>query len=538
MIGDEMNSLQYHLQEGVSIAEHAAQREADILSPRAVQFIVNLERAFGDRRRSLLKKRQLRQHDFTIGKMPVFSSDSEQIRSSYWKVSPVPYPLLDRRVECIGPPQRQFLVDSMNSAANVVVADFEDTFSPTWDNVLNGHSNIHDAVHGSLMYADDSAQPHAIVQNTVNLMVRPRGLHAEEKHIIVDGKSVSASIFDFALFVFHNTQELRNQGKGPYFYIPKIESHAEAKFWNDVIMMTEDELQLPRGTVKATVSIETLTAAFEMHEILYELREHCVGMQYNWKNFVFSFMKITRHMSEYYIPDPTRLSVSTNFIHSLSILAIQTGHKRGVPVIAGPASEHPSSGDGATHDAMMIKIRVDKSFEAEEGFDGSWVLDPAVVPAAKRAFDEFISGQNQLHRKRDDANITETDLLTVRRNDLQPQGLHQFVRPVLEYFAAWLGGSGILVKNDTVITAAEAEIMRMVVWNWKHTSKAGRSEGQTMSAETIKRTSGEVLRSLLSVETRKDLITRYITAKTIFDALALDLEFPEFFTVATYQHLE
>lgn len=533
-----MNSIQYHLQEGVSIADAVKKKHADILTPAALQFIVKLEREFGERRRALIRKRQDRQNEITIGKMPSFPKDTEHIRTSYWKASPIPYPLLDRRIELVGPPDAKMLVDGMNSGANVFVADFEDTFSPTWENVVQGHGNIHDAIHGSLMYTDDQERRHAIVQNTVTLIVRPRGWQAIEKHILIEGKPISASLFDFGLFVFHNTQELRTQGKGPYVYLAKIEGHQEAKLWNDVFLMAQDELQVPHGTIKATVSIETFTAAFETQEILYALREHCVGLQCNWWNYVFSFMKKVRHLSEYVMPDILRLSTTRNFLHSLSLITIQSSHKRGVHALAGPTTLHPATLDAPHNEAMMIKIRVDKTREAEDGFDGSWIMHPAALPITKVAFDEAMSGPNQLHRKREDVIITDDDLLTVHRGEVTVQDLQSSIRTLLEYICSWLSGKGMLIKNDIILTVTEAEIVRTQLWQWKHNVRPSRIEELMLSDDMYKKASGDELKKILSLEKRKEIIERYTISKSILDRLTLDRSFIEFFSTQAYNHIE
>ncbi|MBI2428649.1 MAG: malate synthase A [Ignavibacteriales bacterium] len=532
-----MSQIQYHLQEGVSISD-AVKKHPDLLTPAALRFIVTLEREFGERRRALLRRRQERQNELIIGKMPSFPKETEHIRTSYWKVAPIPYPLLDRRIELVGPPDTKTIVDALNSSANVFVADFEDTFSPTWENVVQGHSNIHDGIHGSLMYADNEGRQHAIVQNSVTLIVRPRGLQALEKHILVEGRPISASIFDFGLFVFHNTEELRAQGKGPYIYVAKIENQQEAKLWNDIFLMTQDELQVPHGTIKATVSIETLTAAFETQEIMYELRDHCVGLQCNWWNYVFSFMKKVRHLSEYVVPDVVRLSTMTNFLHSLSLLTIQTSHKRGVHALAGPTTLHPATVDGTHNEALMIKIHVDKSREAEEGFDGTWIMHPAILPISKMAFDEAMKGPNQLHRKRDDVIVTESDLLTVHRGEMNIQDFQSTIRSLLEYISSWISGKGMLIKNDTILTATEAEIARTQLWQWKHIVRPSRTEGTMLTDEMYKKSSGEELKRILSIEKRKEMIQQYTVSKSILDRLILDKSFSDFFSTLAYNHIE
>lgn len=533
-----MNSIQYHLQEGVSIADAVKKKHADILTPAALQFIVMLEREFGERRRTLLKKRQERQNEITIGKMPVFAKATEHIRTSYWKAAPIPYPLLDRRLELVGPPDTKTMVDALNSNANIFVADFEDTFSPTWENVIQGHSNIHDGIHGSLLYTDDDGKQHAIVQNTVTIMVRPRGWQSLEKHIQIEGRPVSASLFDFGLFVFHNTHELRSQGKGPYCYLPKIENHQEAKLWNDVFLVAQDELQVPHGTIKATVSIETLTAAFETQEILHELRDHCVGLQCNWWNYVSSFMKKVRHLGEYVVPDIARLSPMTNFLRSLSLLTIQTSHKRGVHALAGPTTVHPTTQDGSHNEALLIKIHVDKSREAEDGFDGTSVMHPAVLSTAKMAFDEVMTGPNQLYRKRDDVLVTEEDLLTMNRIEAHMQDYQTNIRSLLDYIAQWLSGKGYLIQRDIIMSATEAEIARTQLWEWKHINRHSRSEGPMLSDEMYKKTSGEELKRILSLEKRKEMIEHYSVAKSILDRLILDRNFTDFFSTQAYNHIE
>lgn len=533
-----MGSIQYHLQEGVSIAESAAKKHVDILSPAALQFIVMLEREFGERQRALLKKRQEHQSELTIGKMPNFSRATENIRTSYWKAAPLPYPLLDRRVEQVGPPDARTIVDGMNSNANVFIADFEDTFSPTWENVIQAHSNIHDAVHGSLLYIDDEGKQQPIVQNNVTLMVRPRGWHAIEKHIMLDSRPISASLFDFGLTVFHNTHELRSQGKGPYFYLPKVENRLEAKLWNDVFLMAQDELEVPHGTIKATVGIETFPAAFEIQEILFELREHCSGLHCHWWNYLFNFMMKVRHRQEYSLPSLSRLSPTTNFLHALSVLTIQTAHKRGVHALAGPTTQYPVTQDEPHNRALAIKIQADKAREVEEGFDGTWVLHPSALAPAKTAFDEVLNAPNQLHRKRDDVDVTEEDLLTVSRKEIEVEDLKNTVRTILEFFAGWLSGKGMMIQKDMVVTATEIEIARTQLWRWKHNTRTGRQESSVLSDDLYKKTVSEELKKLLSTERRKEIIPRLTTAKSILDRLVLDRNFTDFFSTIAYSYIE
>jgi len=532
-----VNSIPYH-KEGVNVREGIPEEVTNILSTDTLNFIARLERQFGDRRKALLRKRYEKQIELNSGKTPNFLNETRELRNTYWRAAAIPEILNDRRVECIGPPGATTMVDAMNSDANVFVADFEDSCSPLWKNILQGHSNIFNAIRGMLHYTDEEGQVHAREKRTVKLMVCPRGLHAEEKHIMVDRKPVSASLFDFGLFLFNNIQELLSQGMQPYMYIPKIENHFEARFWNDVFMMAEDEFNIPHGTIKATVIVESIGAAFEMHEILYELRYYCIGMKCGWQNYLFDYIKKLRYHHDFIIPDRTRLSTSTHFLNSLAVLLIQTCHKRGVHAIAGLSFELPVGSGGVENEEKMIKTRVEKERHADNGFDGTTVIYPYALSIARSAFSESMYQPNQLLRKRDDMEITAGDLLTIHGGQVNESGVRSNAAVALEYLAGWLSGSGITVRRDVIADAAVMEIVRTQLWQWMHNQRLRYVEGQRLTEEFYRKVVNEELKRLISFEKRKESISQYTTAKIILDLLVLDSSFTDFFTIPAYEHID
>ncbi|HTR81115.1 MAG TPA: malate synthase A [Bacteroidota bacterium] len=533
-----INSLSSHLPAGIGYAGAALRESSDILSPDALKFIAKLENEFAERRLSLLKKRGEKQRQITIGKMPAMLPETEHIRSAYWRVAPIPNQLLDRRVEFVGPPNSDTMLEARNSDANIYVADFEDTNAPTWRNIIQGHSNLHAWVKGSLSFDGIDMELPSFEKKRPTLVVCPRGLHAEEKHVTIGGRPVSASLFDFGLFLFHNAHDLQQHEEGPYFYIPKIENHYEASLWNDVFLMAQDELGLPYGTIKATVIIESILAALEMHEILYVMRDHCVGLNCGRWNYIFSIMKRFRHHHEFTLPERSRLSVSNHFLRSLSALLIQTCHKRGAHAISGITIQNTIKNDGALTSESALKIRSEMELDADEGYDGTWVLHPPVLNIASTVFDSAIQGLNQLQKKREDVNVAPEDLFEVQRGDMTEQGLALNIGIALEYIASWLSGNGILLRSDSIEHTPSAELARSQLWQWVNHHRQKRAERFRGQEDAYRQLADEEVKRLLSFDTQKGLTKFYGNAKTILDSMILDKNFSEFFTSVAYSYID
>ncbi len=532
-----MNSISYRPPQGVGFAGAATEEFVDtLLTSEALQFTAKLEREFGERRRLLLKRRSERQMEFNIGKMPDFLPETEQIRSSYWRIASIPNHLLDRRVEGVGPPDKDTMMNMLNSDANSYVADFEDTNSPTWHNILYGHVNLRDYVQGALPLFSERRERQVSNHSTM-LMMCPRGWHAEEKHVLIDGKPVSASLFDFGMFFFHNARKLFSQEAGPYLYLPKLESALEASLWNDVFLMAQDELGIPRGSIKATVIIETVPAAFEMNEILYALKDHCLGLACGRWNYIFSLIKKFRHHNEFVLPDRSRLSMMAHFLSSLSLLIIQTSHKRGAHAIGGMTVRYSLKNNGGLNEEILANIYADKEREVEDGYDGTWVMDPESVPIAKAAFDSRMSGPNQLHRKRSEMQVSPQDLLTVHRGEVTEQGFRKNISDALEYFAAWLNGKGVIVSKNLIEHAATAEISRAQLWQWFHHGNKSFG-GQKAETDFFKRIAQEELQKIAAEHNGGARINNYTLAKKVLELLVLDKNFIDFFTTIGYQYFE
>src|SRR5579872_7623243 len=387
--------------------------ETQILTPEACLFLTKLAREFESRRRELLQRRQTRQRKIDAGVMPDFLPDTADIRESDWTVAPIPRDLLDRRVEITGPVDRKMIINALNSGANVFMADFEDSNSPTWKNNLEGQVNLRDAVDGTIGFVSPEGKRYELNDCVATLVVRPRGWHLEERHFLVDGEAISASLFDFGLYFFHNAQRLLDKGTGPYFYLPKMESHLEARLWNDVFCFAQDELGLLCGTIRATVLIETILASFEMDEILHELRWHSSGLNCGRWDYIFSFIKKFRNRPDFVLPNRSTVTMEKHFLKSYVDLLIQTCHRRGIHAMGGMAAQIPIKNDPAANEKALEKVREDKSREVRAGHDGTWVAHPALVPIAKEVFDAYMKTPNQISRRREDVHVKSSDLLTV-----------------------------------------------------------------------------------------------------------------------------
>ncbi len=511
---------------------------ADVLTADALRFLAALARRFEPARQDLLKCRAMRQVEIDAGKLPDFLPETRAIRERDWTVAPIPRDLLDRRVEITGPVDRKMMINALNSGANVFMADFEDANSPTWANNLRGQQNLQDAVDRTISFTSPEGRRYELNDRTATLIVRPRGWHLVEKHLQVDGRPISGALFDFGLCVFHNATPLVERGTGPYFYLPKLESHLEARLWNDVFNFSQDSLGIPRGTIRATVLIETILAVFEMDEILFELREHAGGLNCGRWDYIFSFIKKFRHRPDWVLPDRSRVTMDQPFLRSYAELVVRTCHRRGIHAIGGMAAQIPIKRDPAAHARALEKVRQDKLREVLQGHDGTWVAHPGLVAIARELFDAHVQGPHQIHLKRDDVQVTAHDLLTPPKGDITAAGLRINVDVAVQYLAAWLGGSGCVPIYDLMEDTATAEISRAQVWQWvRHGAKL--ADGQAVTEGLVRRTLSEVLETLPErVAPDGTAGDKIFMAGRLFTALATGAEFPEFLTTLAYEYLD
>jgi malate synthase len=515
-----------------------APRYDEVLTPGALEFLVALDDRFAARRVALLDTRRARRARFAAGQLPDFRPDTAGVRDDpSWRVAPPAPGLEDRRVEITGPPERKMTVNALNSGARVWLADFEDATAPTWDNVIGGQLNLIDALDRNLDFTDERGKRYALGDEIATIVVRPRGWHLVEKWIVVDGRPISASLVDFGLYLYHCAWRQLDAGSGPYFYLPKLEDHREARLWNDVFVFAQEYLGLPPGTIRATTLIETITAAFEMEEILYELREHSAGLNAGRWDYIFSIIKNFGQWSDFVLPDRADVTMTVPFMRAYTELLVRTCHKRGAHAIGGMAAFIPSR-DAAADTTAFDKVRADKQREAGDGFDGSWVAHPGLVPTCRAAFDPVLGDRpNQLDRLRDDVDVTATDLLAVDKTPGQVTagGLRANISVALRYIDAWLGGTGAVALSNLMEDAATAEIARCQVWQWLHhrTPLAG---GGTVTGETVRALLAEELAAMTDGRTGAAL-ERAVAAAGIVERGALGEYLPPFFTTDAYSHL-
>jgi malate synthase len=504
---------------------------AEILTADAVKFLSLLAREFGARREQLLDRRRVRQQEIDAGKLPTFLEETASIRGADWTVAPIPKDLQDRRVEITGPVERKMLINALNSGASVFMADFEDANSPTWRNNVEGQLNVRDAVKGTITYTSPEGKQYKLNDKIATLLVRPRGWHLVEKHFLVDGKPISASLFDFGLYLFHNARTLLAKGTGPYFYLPKMESHLEARLWNDVFNFAQEYVGVPRGSVRATVLIETILATFEMDEILFELKDHSSGLNCGRWDYIFSFIKKFRNRPDFVLPNRAQVTMTCHFLDSYVQLLIRTCHRRGIHAMGGMAAQIPIKSDPLANETALDKVRQDKLREVKAGHDGTWVAHPGLVPIAKAVFDEYMPQPNQIDRKRDDVHVTAQDLLTVPAGDITEDGLRLNVDVGIQYLESWLGGNGCVPIYNLMEDAATAEISRAQVWQWvRHGARL--NDGRQVTAELVKQTIAEQLAKF-----RRRPGDHYTEAGKLFEEMMTRAEFPEFLTLPAYEHL-
>ena len=511
--------------------------EADrIVTPQALRFLQLLAREFGPRRKALLQRRIQVQRDIQKGAQPDFLSETRDVRERSWTVAPAPADLDNRRVEITGPVERKMMINALNSGAKVFMADFEDALSPPWVNVIAGQANCIDAIRKTLEYASPEGKRYQLGETLATLVVRPRGWHLEEKHVLVDGEPMSASLFDFGLYLFHNARELLDRGSGPYFYLPKLESHLEARLWNEVFVLAQEELGIPKGTIRATVLIETILAAFEMDEILYELRGHASGLNAGRWDYLFSIIKNFRDRPEFLLPDRAQLTMTVPFMRAYTELLVKTCHRRGAHAIGGMAAFIPSRRDPEVNATALARVREDKAREAGAGYDGAWVAHPDLVPVVDEVFRGVLGVKpNQKNRQRDDVEVNREQLVDVQvpGGRVTEAGVRGNISVALQYLAAWLGGSGAVAINNLMEDAATAEIARSQLWQWiRH--KATTEDGKPITLARC--------RTMLREETQKILAAggdaeRLGSAGELLDGLFSAKVFPEFLTLAAYERL-
>ncbi len=525
------------VKQAAGVEVHADRRPEynDILTPAALGFVGMLERRFGAMRLELLRRREAVQLRLDAGENPDFLPETADVRAGDWTVAPLPADLLDRRVEITGPTDRKMVINALNSGANVFMADFEDANTPTWRNMIEGQINLRDAVAGTIEFVDpQTGKEYGLGDKTATLIVRPRGWHLPERHVTVDGRPISGSLFDFGLYFFHNAKAALAKGSGPYFYLPKLESHLEARLWNDVFVAAQEALGIPRGTIKATVLIETILAAFEMDEILYELREHSAGLNCGRWDYIFSIIKKFANRPEFVLPDRAEVTMTRHNMRSYSLLAIKTCHRRNVHAMGGMAAQIPIKGDEAANREALAKVRADKEREVSDGHDGTWVAHPGLVAVAKEAFDRGMPEANQIARKRQDVEVTAADLLDVPKGDITEAGLRQNVNVGVRYVEAWLRGNGCVPLYNLMEDAATAEISRAQVWQWLHHG-ARLKDGRTMDRDLFAAVLAEEMDKIRDeLGPEAFAASRFDEAAGLFERLSTASAFPDFLTLPAY----
>jgi malate synthase len=527
----------YRTPERVKITGAYSPEFAEILTPSALAFVAELHRRFDQTRRQLLARREERQQKLEAGVLPDFLPETRLIREKPWTVAPLPEDLLDRRVEITGPVERKMIINAMNSGAKVFMADLEDSNSPTWSNVLEGQRNLRDAVRRTISLSTPQKE-YKLKEQTAVLMVRPRGWHLLEKHMLVDGEPVSGSLFDFGLYFFHNAHELCSRGTAPYFYLPKIESHLEARLWNDVFGFAQWSLKMPKCTIKATVLIETLPAAFELNEILWELREHSAGLNCGRWDYIFSYIKRLGLKPEFRLPNRAEVTMSVPFMAAYSQLVIQTCHRRGVHAMGGMAAQIPIKNDPEANEAALEKVRQDKVREARNGHDGTWVAHPGLVPVAMAVFDELMPQPNQIENKRDDLQVSAADLIKAPEGSITEEGLKLNIDVAVQYIESWLRGNGCVPIYNLMEDAATAEISRAQVWQWLNTPGTTLQDGHPVTVELYRSlvpAQLEKIKALVGAEVFEQ--GRYNEAARLFDQLVTSEKFIEFLAVPAYDQL-
>src|SRR6478736_4512352 len=522
------------LPDGIEIRGEIGSGFDEILTRDALALVAKLQRELGQRRIECLKRRQERQTRLDAGESLDFLSETKQIREGDWTCAPIPADLRDRRVEITGPTDRKMVINALNSGAKMFMADFEDANSPTWHNMIEGQVNLRDAVRRTISFRSPEGKEYKLKEKLAVLIVRPRGWHLLEKHMLVDGEPVAGGLFDFGLYFFHNARELIERGSGPYFYLPKMESHLEARIWNDAFNLAQDELGIPRGSVRSTVLIETIPAAFEMDEILYELRNHSAGLNCGRWDYIFSCIKRFRNKPDFVLADRALITMTTHFMRSYSLLCIQTCHRRNTFAMGGMAAQIPVKNDPAANEEAFAKVRADKEREARDGHDGTWVAHPGMVQLALDAFNAVMPQPNQIDRPPNDSNVTAKDLLDFAPGEpITEAGLRQNISVGVQYLEAWLRGHGAVPLFNLMEDAATAEISRAQVWQWIRHPRGLLDDGRKVTKELFRRVLDEEL-----AKVQRFASNRFDVARELFDQITTDDEFVEFLTLPGYEKLD
>lgn len=511
-----------------------------VLTPEALQFLEGLHRTFNERRKELLKAREERQQQLDAGGKLDFLEETKAIREGDWTVAELPKDLQDRRVEITGPVDRKMVINALNSGAKLFMACFEDATAPTWHNMIHGQINMYDAIRKTISFTQsETGKTYQLNEEVAVLQIRPRGWHLLEKHVEVDGEPMSGGLFDFGLYFFHNAKELLARGSGPYFYLPKLEHYLEARLWNDVFRYAQDTLGVPQGSIRATVLIETIPAAFQMDEILYELREHSAGLNCGRWDYIFSYIKRLRNQPDVILPDRSQVTMTSPFMRAYTLLAIKTCHKRNAPAMGGMAAQIPIKGDEEANAAAFDKVREDKRREVTDGHDGTWVAHPALVAVALEEFNEHMTEPNQIARKRDDVEVTAEGLVEVPTGSITENGLRVNCSVGVQYIASWLRGNGAAPINHLMEDAATAEISRTQVWQWIRHPEGKLEDGRKITGELVDQVLEEELQKLQQ-QFGKDVYDtgRFEEAAGLFRRLVLNDDFIEFLTVPGYDQLE
>ncbi len=523
---------------GVEIQAPIKPEFRTVLSDDALALVARLHRAFEPRRRELLGRRAQRAQRLDAGERPDFPAETRQVREGAWTIAPIPADLRRRRVEITGPVERKMIINALNSGADLYMADFEDSNTPNWDNQIQGQVNLIDAVRRRIEFLNPDGRTYRLNERIATLMVRPRGWHLEEKHVRVDGQRVSGGIFDFALFMFHNARELVERGSGPYFYLPKLESHLEARLWNDIFVLAQKELGVAQGTIKATVLIETILAAFEMDEILYELREHSAGLNAGRWDYIFSCIKKFKVDREFCLADRVQVTMTAPFMRAYALLLLKICHRRRAPAIGGMSALIPIKNDPAANEKALAGVRTDKTREATDGYDGSWVAHPGLVPVAMEEFVKVLGERpNQYERQRDDVQAGAADLLNFKpETPITEAGLRMNINVGIHYLGSWLAGNGCVPIHNLMEDAATAEISRSQVWQWIRSPKGQLTDGRKVTADLVRSLIPEELAKVKAVVGTP--APTYERAAGIFERMSTSDTFAEFLTLPLYEELE
>ncbi len=521
----------------VSFSEDVKNSYKDILTNEAMDFLVQLHEKFNSQRLGLLERRVLQQAHFDKGNFPEFPRETVAVRKGDWTAAPLPKDLLDRRVEITGPVDRKMIINALNSGAKVFMADFEDSNSPTWSNLMEGQQNLKDAINKTISFFNENGKEYNLNSTVATLLVRPRGLHLNEKHLLINEEQMSGSLVDFGLYFFHNVKQLLLNGSGPYFYLPKLEHYLEARWWNEVFVFSQDYFGIKQGTIKSTVLIETITASFQIDEIIYELKDHMAGLNCGRWDYIFSYIKKFRNHKNFTVPDRSQVTMATPFMEAYSLLVIQRCHKRNVHAIGGMAAQIPVKNDEEANRIAYEKVRMDKEREAKNGHDGTWVAHPGLVPVAIEVFNKFMPQPNQIDKKRNDLKITESQLLEQPKGTITEDGIRKNINVGILYLESWLSGNGAAALYNLMEDAATAEISRTQLWQWLHNQSAmedGREFTIELYVELLKSEIYQI-KGLVGEDAFKN--GKFKLAIELFDSLVISEKFEEFLTLKAYKYL-